>query len=490
MFLTDEITLINNTPKTSLAEASRLLTTEFPITSSISYALFLLTLPAPFIYRNVSGFSLGNDENQECSRDSLWKRYVESAKAQRTRDDDETEEQFNKRLIREFNYYYPECSRTHKFRSSLSQNSSIENLHLTLRNDEKNPKHHLYFAGNAEDSMSVYSAYKMIKRDPTVNYTLWNYPGVGASAGNSSVQSLVAAGVEQVKQLIKDGVKVENITLDGYSLGGAIAIQVAKQLYAEGIFVNLQLDRTFASNSAFVPGHIDSRGLNNPLISTTVTCGALGLSLGIGFAALAKLIGVSLNVVFTAIGMSSLGSALDYSIDKLGSLIGGIIMVAGLISFTVVGACIGTLLSAQYFVADEPWTAPMDFAFKFALKLANCELDSFSAFNDVLNTLNVNQREHEINVITTLDDSIIPYYASLQRAFIGEAFSAEESSAKFLANNDYEEDTDNETECSDLSDEVESGKSSTVFFRQHATGDHGKAISKDEEPEFIHTFRK
>ena len=76
MFLTDEITLINNTPKTSLAEASRLLTTEFPITSSISYALFLLTLPAPFIYRNVSGFSLGNNENQSvvvihCGKDML-----------------------------------------------------------------------------------------------------------------------------------------------------------------------------------------------------------------------------------------------------------------------------------------------------------------------------------------------------------------------------------------------------------------------------------
>ncbi len=90
----------------------------------------------------------------------------------------------------------------------------------------------------------------------------FNYRGVGESTGiASSMDDLVRDGIMQVQRLLnKEGVKAENVTLSGHSLGAAVAILVAKHFYEQGINVKLFADRPFSSITDVILGHIRTIG--------------------------------------------------------------------------------------------------------------------------------------------------------------------------------------------------------------------------------------
>lgn len=93
--------------------------------------------------------------------------------------------------------------------------------------------------------------------------TAFNYRGSGQSTGTASSQTqLMTDGIAEVQRVLDQGVKPQNIILDGYSLGGCIASLVALHFHDRGIRVNLFNDRSIASFAAYITQkHVGSQSL-------------------------------------------------------------------------------------------------------------------------------------------------------------------------------------------------------------------------------------
>jgi hypothetical protein len=91
----------------------------------------------------------------------------------------------------------------------------------------------------------------------------FDYPNVGNSDPIRlySQQPLVNAGIAQVQRLLDQGVDPDKITLDGSSLGGAIAALVAEHFYPS-IQLHLINDRSFSSVTAVLASMIGTQNLN------------------------------------------------------------------------------------------------------------------------------------------------------------------------------------------------------------------------------------
>ncbi|MBS0638172.1 MAG: alpha/beta hydrolase fold domain-containing protein, partial [Verrucomicrobia bacterium] len=80
-----------------------------------------------------------------------------------------------------------------------------------------------------------------------------NYRGCNSGdAFPANVHDLVNDGLLMVQKLLDKGVKPENIVVDGYSLGGGIALAVAAKLAQNGIAVNGVNERSFRSIEAVI----------------------------------------------------------------------------------------------------------------------------------------------------------------------------------------------------------------------------------------------
>ena len=91
-------------------------------------------------------------------------------------------------------------------------------------------------------------AYDAAKLKETV--IAFNYRGVGNSKkAPVKFQDLVTDGIAQVQRLLDAGVNPKNITLDGLSLGGAVATMVAYHFHQHGKQVHLWNDRSLSSLS-------------------------------------------------------------------------------------------------------------------------------------------------------------------------------------------------------------------------------------------------
>ena len=88
-----------------------------------------------------------------------------------------------------------------------------------------------------------------------VPFLIFNYPGVGRSTVEPrSFDELVDSAVRVVKYAQEElGYKSENITLLGYSLGGAVAIKAATKLLQHDTPVRLFADRTFKTLRDKIP---------------------------------------------------------------------------------------------------------------------------------------------------------------------------------------------------------------------------------------------
>lgn len=229
-------------------------------------------------------------------------------------------------------YVYDKITQTHTF-SSLSVDG-LETLEAKLKQPNLNPQYKIFYCGNGEDAMHLGVAYTRILNEPNKNYIFWNYPGVGASLGGAhSTHHLFKAGYQQAKRLIDQGIAPNNITLHGFSLGGGVAIHIARQLHEEGHLVNLEIDRSFARIASVIPAiftrHMTHKETSKqssytPLSSSTITFGLLGVALGTTFAGFVA----SLSLL-AASALEAIGYIAAYCIQALGFMLQETISVIG-----------------------------------------------------------------------------------------------------------------------------------------------------------------
>ena len=317
-------------------------------------------------------------------------------------------------------------------------------------------KYIVYFGGNGEDCMALTELQKHVPNRDNANLVFWNYPGVGNSGLPShSSEDLYQAGYSVVKDYIDIGISPDNITLNGWSLGGHVASEVARRLYREGYFVDLYVDRSFSSVSAVIPEVIhahsdqDSKILLSSLLSVTALMTMIaGLPGSIintaavvlmnafamtGFCASFAIqsIGMFLQEMMSAMGFEKFGAYLAMPLMELGNLVNqtmnliaqalydstwwivGVASVAVLIPLllasVVTGLLFSALLSLQLLWTDTPILLPMQMLVEGALMVNSCSMDSVSAIQEMVKL----NDSTNIHIINTNGDDIIRPNASL-----------------------------------------------------------------------------
>ncbi len=126
-------------------------------------------------------------------------------------------------------------------------NNSIETAHIDADN-EQNTQCTIKFLGNAYTYKTQFNNHFYDKRNLNRQIRVFNYPDVSASEND-----LINAGIAQVYQLAAENKwdyqqVARNIQFYGHSLGGAVALQVAK-FFKEKHNINIPVfvDRSFSS---------------------------------------------------------------------------------------------------------------------------------------------------------------------------------------------------------------------------------------------------
>lgn len=128
-----------------------------------------------------------------------------------------------------------------------------------IKPEEK--KYTIYFEGNA--TFYENRIYGMANETRNHQRTVigFNYRGVGSSTGQTrSFNSMVEDGIAQVQRLLDEGATPENITVSGWSMGGAVATKVTEHFHQQGQKINLVNDRSFSNLINVLVGFIRTLG--------------------------------------------------------------------------------------------------------------------------------------------------------------------------------------------------------------------------------------
>jgi pimeloyl-ACP methyl ester carboxylesterase len=189
---------------------------------------------------------------------------------------------------------------------------------VTLQSLHRNPKKHIIYGWGRHSCYEFHLA--RLARDALnmdAKIVTFNYGGIGYSQGTIlREQDIVDDYVFQVKRLLQQGVKADDIWLHGHSMGGATAILAAAQLHQEAHKVHVFADRTYrnliqTSMALFfhIPSSINRGIVNTALIlfvTSTVTTlyfvGLISLSLavGIGWGVIASLQFQGMQTIYNA----------------------------------------------------------------------------------------------------------------------------------------------------------------------------------------------
>ena len=350
---------------------------------------------------------------------------------------------------------YSECDQVIRITHTihLKSNNGIERLDLIA--NQPSSQYVIHFPGNNEDAMNLHAIADWVKHAKfgAHNHVFWNYPGVESDNKSISVYELFAAGLQQVQDLIRGGVPVQNITFYGRSLGGGIASQVASRLPQNDYRPNLEIERSFASISAVpfvaVRELIDPFPRRRPFYSAVIAFSLLGLSSGLITAGFISTIGLLCATVFATIGyvlaqiLQLVRTSLEWlsfspnvleDLDKvtedfytklsgfalmlhqhifsvLASIIGMVVGITGIIAGALLGVGVGGILALQTLVTDNPWVYfPLRRVFKLLAFVAHAEIDSVAAIRYI-----VDNTEHAPTITSTNveNDKVIPPKASL-----------------------------------------------------------------------------
>jgi hypothetical protein len=107
----------------------------------------------------------------------------------------------------------------------------------------------IYFSGNTQPFETRIAERYEDQKELKCNYVAFNYRGIGDSKYNKPMtyHSCMQDGVAQVQRLLDMGVKPENITLKGHSIGGALSVKTAKYFHDQGSTVKVYSGRSFGS---------------------------------------------------------------------------------------------------------------------------------------------------------------------------------------------------------------------------------------------------
>lgn len=301
-------------------------------------------------------------------------------------------------------HFSPPSSTTHRFKTMIVDGIEtliIESIHSTP------PDHYIvYCCGIEEHALS----FDVTTIPPNHNAIIWNYPGKGKSIGQvRCANDLYEHALRQVMNLLNKGIPAKNITLCGYSLGGGVAANVARQLHEKGHLVHLEITRSFDRFSSVIPALIKKMHPSyTPFIASIVSLAVFGFSLGSAFAGFVTSLGHLLAGSMTAI---------TESVNVIASIVGGIIAVVGFVVGSLLGTIAGLLLSLQLLWTNEPFIPPVHLAFRAILHTFCFEMDSVTQLQQLFHAHNKpenkTQEKPKVTVVNTVNDEIIDVQAAL-----------------------------------------------------------------------------
>lgn len=133
----------------------------------------------------------------------------------------------------------------------IKNGCKLDGVTLTAKKNSEN-RHLVYFLPNYMLWQESVTKLDQLRSFTQATVSCNNYRGCGKSDGYTwAEKTLVSDGVKQVEALIAQGVVSRNIVLYGYSLGGGVAMQVAKALAEKGVHVHVVNERSFSSVKNF-----------------------------------------------------------------------------------------------------------------------------------------------------------------------------------------------------------------------------------------------
>ncbi len=183
-------------------------------------------------------------------------------------DADDTPQIREYKYLEQYKYENEKLSAGRSFDGSEVKLDTVEICPKSLVGKKpEDQKYTIYFKGQAEFYENNFERLEKDAKDFQHVSIGFNYRGAGESTGIArSMDDLVADGIAQVQRLLDKGVKPENITLSGWSLGGGVATLVAKHFHdkfrdeGKNQNINLFADRTFSSLTNVVLGFIRTIG--------------------------------------------------------------------------------------------------------------------------------------------------------------------------------------------------------------------------------------
>ena len=327
----------------------------------------------------------------------------------------------------------------HQF--TLNRNDDGAQTLKAIRQDTA--KYQIYFSGNVQDALNPTLVQRIIQAKPNKNHTFWDYPGATRYVGVNRFDPLCKAGYQQIKQLIQQGVRPEDITIYGYSMGGGIAAYITRRLHDKGYPVNLIIDRSFSRLSAVVsplvyhiltetPPYNEQYKRRLPFGTSLAASSITGLSIGTALAGLIASIGVIIASLIASIGyylgiylsrfsalntfahhlntgLNTVALALHSAFYGLASVVGGLVGVAGFITGACIGVCIGAISSFQLLFTDTPYNLPLGLPTRLLLNTTTGEMTSVKNIQSILN-----QEKHgKIKIINSKQDKVVLEEAAL-----------------------------------------------------------------------------
>lgn len=359
---------------------------------------------------------------------------------------------------------------------------------------KSNTEHYeIHCCGNLQDAkdameLKLFREYHL-PEDKRKNYIFWNYPGVGLSKqlDHPSPDLFAEYGFDFLQYLVQQkNIKPENITVYGFSIGGAIAAKIARIAYQKQIPVKLKIERSFSTMAEEMICQIKNLqiyGQSAYMISAATTAfGLTGALLGMSLADLSyntSLILLS-PIAFTGFVLSKLFEATGYLIGNifikglagnianvfkqdskallaiygesvkatlklageylqegfatvalylvetatlLTNIASGLIGTAAIVAGSVLGAVAGSISLIQLPFTDKPFILPFEKIIKFFLTEAQMTLDSKMELETIQAISAQNNLDYDITTINTLDDPVVLKEASLNKGLEIEAAS-------------------------------------------------------------------
>ncbi len=342
---------------------------------------------------------------------------------------------------------YASVSNTHTL--EVTNQNGIERMELKAK--KASALYVIHYPGNGEDAMNFFNMTAHIQSQKYAghHHVFWNYPGVEDSAGKSmSVFELIAAGMQQVQDLLDRGVPLQNITLYGRSLGGGVASQVASRFSQHDHCPNLDIERSFSSISAvplaILRTHLYSKyPAYEPFFSAILGCSIVGISMGLITAGIVATLGLLMAALIAAlgysvaIGLQTLRSGLgqgnllwidtlatcihtcmtraaigfNWLINWVASGVGALVAVIGLLVGIILGLVIGVVPTLYLYMTQFlPDFGLLKAAFRLIAVVSHVEMDSVAAIQHVLAHT---QHNPKITVTNVEDDKVILVDAAL-----------------------------------------------------------------------------